>query len=161
MTDASFMDGEPGPLALKAADAEDLAVISALVQDAVLPVTEIAYDRNARRLALLINRFRWEDAEAAARESRPYERVRSLLVISDVMALRSDGISRADADMVLELLTIGWQPGEDGTGRLLLDFAGDGTLAADVECINCDLRDVTRPYIAPSRKRPGHPEQGH
>lgn len=158
MADARFMDGEPGPLALKAADAEDLAVMSALAQDAVLPVDEIRFDGKARRLALLINRFRWEDAEAALRETRPYERVRSLLVVNDVMALRSDGISRDAVDTVLELLAIRWQPGTDGTGRLSLEFAGDGTLAADVECINCDLRDVTRPYIAPSRKRPGHPD---
>ena len=69
----------------------------------------------------------------------------------------SDGISR-DADTVLELLAMVWQPGPDGTGRLLLEFAGDGTLVAEVECINIDLRDVTRPYRAVSGKAPVHPD---
>lgn len=157
MADASFFDAGPDtPLTLKAEDADDLRVISALVQDAILPASELSYDGKARRLALLINRFRWEDADAARREKREFERVRALLVINDVLKLQSDGLSR-DADTVLELLTIDWQPGADGTGRLLLEFAGDGTLAADVECINLDLRDVTRPYVAPSGKAPSHP----
>ena len=69
MNDARFADADPAPLALVAQDVEDLTVISALVQDAVLPVTEITYDMRHRQLALLLNRFRWEDAEAARREA--------------------------------------------------------------------------------------------
>lgn len=158
MNDARFADADPAPLALMAQDAQDLSVISALVQDAILPVTEITYDMRHRQLALLLNRFRWEDAESARREERPYERVRAVLLISDVQKVQSDGIDRADNDVVLELLTLRWQPGEDGTGRLLLEFAGDGTVAVDAECLNVELRDVTRPYIAPSRRAPEHPE---
>lgn len=155
--DARFADADPRPLALKAEDQDDLRVISALLQDAILPASEISYDARARRLALLINRFRWEDADMARAEGRPFERVQSVLVIGDVMKLVSDGVDR-DAYTVLELLAINWQPGQDGTGRLSLEFAGDGTLAADVECINLDLRDVTRPYLAVSGKAPSHPE---
>ncbi|RMC34432.1 DUF2948 family protein [Paracoccus alkanivorans] len=155
--DARFADADPRPMALKAEDEADLRIISSLVQDAILPASEISYDAQARRLALLLNRFRWEDAEQARAEGRGFERVRALLVVNDVLDLRSDGIDR-DGDMVLELLALSWKPGEDGTGRLSLEFAGDGTLAAEVECINLDLRDVTRPYLAPSGKAPSHPE---
>lgn len=157
MSDARFRDADPAPLALMARDAEDLAVISALVQDAVLPVTEIAHDGRRRHLALLVNRFRWEDADRARAEHRRFERVRSVLLIGDVLRVQSDGIDRADRDLVLELLALVWQPGEDGTGRVLIEFAGDGTLAADVECLNIELRDVTRPYYAPSGHAPSHP----
>ncbi|RJL01890.1 DUF2948 family protein [Paracoccus siganidrum] len=155
--DARFADADPRPLVLMAEDETDLRIFSALVQDAVLPATEIGYDVKARRLALLINRFRWEDADQAGLEGRPFERVRALLIVHDVLRLQSDGIDR-DGETVLELLALSWQPGEDGTGRLLLEFAGDGTLAADVECINLELRDVTRPYVAPSGKAPRHPD---
>ena len=158
MTDARFADADPAPLALMAGDADDLVVISALVQDAVLQVTDISYEPRHRQLALLVNRFRWEDAEQARREDRPYERVRAVLLISDVRKVQSDGIDRRDSDLVLELPALHWQPGEDGTGRLLLDFAGDGTLAVDAECLNVELRDVTRPYVAPSGKAPQHPD---
>ena len=155
--DARFADADPQPLALRAEDHDDLRVISALLQDAILPASEISYDAKARRLALLINRFRWEDADTAKAQGRPFERVRSVLVIGDVMKLVSDGIDR-DADTVLELLALGWTAGPDGTGQLALEFAGDGTLVANVECINLDLRDVTRPYLAVSGKAPSHPE---
>ena len=158
MADARFADAGPGPLALRAEDAQDLSVLSALVQDAVLPITELSSDPRARRLSLLLNRFRWEDADAARAEGRPFERVQALLVVSDVVRLASDGIDRTDRDLVLSLLALDWQPGEDGTGRLMLRFAGDGTLAAEVECVAVDLRDVTRPYVAPSGKAPAHPE---
>ncbi|MDO5605232.1 MAG: DUF2948 family protein [Paracoccus sp. (in: a-proteobacteria)] len=156
MNDAGFYDAEPGPLMLRAEGAEDISVLSMLVQDAVLSAADITYDSRRRQLALLINRFRWEDADAARREEREFERVRALLVVSDITGIRSDGIDRGDGAAVLSLLALIWQPGEDGTGRLLLEFAGDGTVAADVECISVDLRDVTRPYIAPSGQMPQH-----
>lgn len=156
MTDARFEDGGEAPLRLKALDAEDLTVVSALVQDAVFPITEMRWDRARRRFALLVNRFRWE--EGARIGEHPPERVQSVLVIEDVMAVASQGIDRDDRDAVLSLLALDWQPGEDGTGRLVLVLAGDGAIAVDVECIDVTLRDVTRPYLAPSRKVPDHPE---
>ena len=156
MTDARFEDGGEAPLRLKALDAEDLTVVSALVQDSVFPTTEMAWDRARRRFALLVNRFRWE--EGARIGDHPPERVQSMLVIDDVMAVASQGIDRGDRDTVLSLLALDWQPGEDGTGRLVLVLAGDGAIAVDVECIDVTLRDVTRPYLAPSRKVPDHPE---
>ena len=158
MSDASFADADPGPLTLRAEDADDLRIISALVQDAVVTVSDIAWDARSRRLSMLVNRFRWEDAEAARRENRPFERTRALLVLSDVTRLSSDGIDRADRGLVLSLLALDWQAAEDGAGTITLTFAGDGALAARVECIAVDLRDVTRPYVAPSRHEPRHPD---
>lgn len=155
--DARFADADPRPLALRAIDPDDLGIVSALVQDAVLQASDIHHDATGRRLALLLNRFRWEDADQARAEGRGFERVRSLLIVHDVTRLHSDGLV-PDPDMVLELLALSWQPGADGTGRLSLDFAGDGTLVAEVECINLDLRDVTQPYLAPSGKAPHHPD---
>lgn len=156
--DAKFEDGGEGALALRAETKDDLAVIAALVQDAILPITEIAWEAKARRLALLINRFRWEDKAAAEAEKRPYERVRSLLVISDVTHVASMGIDRSDRDVVLSILDISFEEAEDGAGRVTLTLAGDGALAADVECLDVDLRDVERPYRAPSGHAPHHPD---
>lgn len=154
--DARFEDGADRPLRLVALTPEDLQVISALVQDAVLPGTEMRWDRRGRRFALLLNRFRWEDADAAARRGRPYERVQAVLTIEDVRHVASQGIDRSDPDLVLSLLAVGFEPGEDGTGRVLLTLAGDGAVALDVECLEVTLRDVTRPYRAPSGKTPAH-----
>lgn len=157
MSDASFEDGGDRPLALRALDAEDLKVISSLAQDAVFPISEIKWERRRRRFALLINRFRWEDRAAAERSGRSYERVRSLLVFEDVLAVQSNGVDPSDHDMVLSLLSIEFEPGEDGTGRMTLVLAGDGAIMLEVECIEVILRDVTRAYAAPSGAAPQHP----
>jgi hypothetical protein len=157
MTDARFEDGGDTPLHLVARDAEDLAVIAALMQDAVFPITEMRWQKSRRRFALLLNRFRWEDREAAERAGRKYERVQSLLVVGEVLAVQTQGIDRSATDMVLSVLDLGWEPGGDGTGRLILALAGDGAVALSVEALDVTLRDVTRPYLAPSGKAPRHP----
>ena len=156
MSDASFHDADQGPLMLRAEAPEDVAVLSMLVQDAVLTGADVTFDRKRRQLAMLINRFRWEDVEDAQREGRAFERVRALLVVSDITGIRSDGIDRGDDDEVLSLLAMIWKPGVDGTGQLQLDFAGDGTIQIDAECVSIDLRDVTRPYVAVSGHMPRH-----
>lgn len=156
MTDARFQDGGEEPLRLIAQDAEDLKVLSSLVQDAVLPVTELRYDAKRRRFAVLLNRFRWEDRAEAERAGRAYERVRSLMVVEDVRKVQSLGFDRADKDLVLSLLSLSFEAGDDGTGRLTLTLAGDGAIALDVEAIDLRLDDVTRPYRAPSGKVPRH-----
>lgn len=158
MADARFEDGGERPIRLRAFDADDLAVISALAQDAVFPVTEIRWQRSKRRLALLINRFRWEDAPRAERGGRDWERVQSVLAIEDVTHLATRGLDRSDKDTVLSLLSLTFEEGEDAAGRVVLTLAGDGAIAADVEALEVTLQDVTRPYIAPSKARPSHPE---
>jgi hypothetical protein len=157
MSDATFEEGAERPLQLLAQDGEDLKVISALVQDAVFPITEMAWDRRGRRFALLLNRFRWEDQEAARRSGRGAERVQSVLLVQDVLSVRSQGIDRRERDTVLSLLSVGFAPGEDGAGVLTLVLAGDGAVALEVEALDVALSDVTRPYLAPSGKVPRHP----
>ena len=156
MADATFEEGAERPVRLTANDAEDLGVLAAMVQDSVFPITEIRWDRPRRRFAILLNRFRWEDRLAAERRGRAYERVQNLLIIDDVLHAFSQGIDRRQADTVLSLLTLEFQPAEDGTGRLELTLAGDGAIALDVECLNVSLRDVSRPYAAPSGQVPDH-----
>ena len=158
MTDARFEDGGEKPLYLAAETPEDLEILSALGQDAVFPVAEMRYQPGRRRFALLLNRFRWEDRRAAERAGRSYERVRALLVIDNVMKVMSQGFDRSDKDMILSLLTVGFEPGEDGTGRVVLTLAGDGALAFDVEALEVTLKDVTRPYADPAGRAPEHPE---
>jgi hypothetical protein len=156
MMDARFEDGGEAPLRLVAQDVDDLKVISALVQDAVLPVTELKLDAKRRRFAMFLNRFRWEDREPAERVGRAYERVRSVLVVEDVRKVQSMGFDRTDPELVLSVLSMEFVPGEDGAGRLTVTLAGDGALALEVEALEVRLEDVTRPYRAPSGKVPRH-----
>ena len=155
MTDARFEDGEEAPLRLIARDGASLPVLAALVQDAVLPASEMSFSRPRRRFALMLNRFRWEDEVAGQNARRPYERVKSLLVVDEVLGVRSQGIAR-DADTVLSLLDISFDGADDGAGHVTLTFAGDGALRLEVEALDVTLRDVSQPYVAPSGKAPRH-----
>lgn len=155
MTDASFEDGREAPLNLGALDADDLAVLASLTQDAVFPSVEMQWDRDSARFSLLINRFRWE--EKAPQGARP-ERVQSVLSFGTVTQVASSGITRADKDTVLSLLSIDFEPTESPSGYILLTFAGDGAIRLSVEAIEATLKDVTKPYFAPSRRTPSHPD---
>ncbi len=157
-SDATFEDGAETPLRLKALDAEDLGVLSGLVQDAVFPASEMKWDREARRFALLFNRFRWEDVANAETRKRDFERVQSVLVIEDVMRVQTSGVEARDADTVLSVLTVGFVQGTDGGGYVELTLAGDGAIRVEVEALEVVLKDVTRPYVAPSKAKPAHPE---
>ncbi|MDU8927154.1 DUF2948 family protein [Alisedimentitalea sp. MJ-SS2] len=152
--DATFEDSHDKPVNIGALDADDLQVISALCQDAVFPITEMRWQAKAQRFALLLNRFRWEDP---GQDRHGPERVQSLLVFDNVLGVASQGIDRSQSDMVLSLLSIAWNTGDDGAGEIRLTLAGDGAIRLKAEAIEAGLRDVTRPYRAPSRSAPDHP----
>ncbi|MCR8549814.1 DUF2948 family protein [Salipiger sp. P9] len=152
MTDARFEDAGGGPLNLGAMDPEDLQVLSALLQDAVLTAGDISWQKRHRRLALLVNRVRREDGVHTV----PPERVRALVSVENVQAVASQGVARGDGETVLSLLSVQFEPGEEGAGFVVFTLAGDGALRAQVEALELRLRDVTRPYRAVSGKLPDH-----
>lgn len=137
---------DTAPLQLLAQDEDDLAVISAALQDAVAKVGDIAFEAKARRLTIAFNRFRWE---ADARQ-----RVRSALQLGGVLDLKARKIRRDRRDAVIELLAIRFDAGEPPGGVLTLSFAGDGDLRAEVECIDAVLADVSQPW--PTPRAPQH-----
>lgn len=126
-------------LLLLANDASDVSLISALAQDAVIGTADIAWSPKARRLVLLVNRFRWETGDAT--------RVRCALRLEFVTRLQRRAWPRGDA--VLDLLAIT----EDG-GALVFVFAAGPTLRAEVECIDLILEDLSDPW--PASRRPQH-----
>ena len=146
--DATFEDGAERALDLGAMDAEDLKVLSALCQDAVLPGGGMQYRKADRRFALLLNRFRWEDHDKAAQQRRPFERVRTAIVIDSVLSVKARGLDPSDRETLFALLSLELEPGEDGAGRLILHLAGDGDLALEVECIEMALSDISKPWVA-------------
>jgi len=137
---------EPAPLQLLAEDQDDLAVISAALQDAVAKVGDIVFEAKARRLTIAFNRFRWE---AGSRQ-----RVRSALQLGGVLEVQGRKIRRDRRDAVLELLAIAFEPGEQPGGELTLSFAGGGDLRARVECVDAVLADISQPW--PTPRAPAH-----
>ena len=154
--DAGFNDALDRPLNLGAQDVEDLQVISSLTQDAVLTVDDLKWNSAERQLVFLLKRFRWEDTDLAKQQGRDPERVQSLLVIQNATGLASLGIDRKQADVVLSMMSLDFSGAEDGVGDLILTFSGDGALRVQVDGLDVALRDVTRPYVAPSKQVPNH-----
>ena len=153
--DARFEDGREAPLNLGALDAEDLTVIASLTQDAVFPASEMRWHRTGARFALLLNRLRHEDTGAARHAP---ERVQSVLMFNNVQRVASQGVPKGDADTILSLLDLTFEQTDAPSGHVTLTLAGDGAIRLEVEALEVTLKDVTRPYVAPSKKRPVHPE---
>ena len=136
------------PLRLLAQDADDLAVISAALQDAIAKIGDIRWDASARTLTLACNRFRWESS------AKKGERVRSALQLGDVTGVQARKLRRDAKSAVIELLSVAFEPAEAPGGSVLLTFAGGGDLRVTVDCLDVVLADVSEPW-ATSRK-PGH-----
>ena len=151
MSDALFEDGLDKPLRLIAFEVDDLQVISAVVQDAVLPACEMSWCPKQRRFALLLNRFRWE-----ATQPDFAERVQAVLSFEDVNSIQTQGFDRTDPDLILSLLNVTFEVDTDGMGYCIVTLAGGGAISLKVEALEASLRDVTRPYIAPSGMMPNH-----
>lgn len=138
------------PLKLAASGAEDIAVLSALLQDAVIPISEMTYLPAEARFAFVANRFRWEDADGDKVPGRIYERVRCGIAFDRVAAVRRQNLDQKERRQVLELLAM-----EAGDGYVDLLFAGGATIRLDVERILCHAEDFGEPW--PTQWRPEHP----
>ena len=136
-------------LKLLAQDAADLQVISAALQDAVGKVGDIRWEPAARRLTLLLNRYRWEAGE------RTKHRVRAALQFGDVLEVKARRIRRDAGDAVLSLMALTFEPAgeEDPGGVITLAVAGGGDLGLKVEAIEALLADVSAPWPTPRSPR--------
>ena len=142
-------DRGPPRLRLKAEDDEDLAVISAVLQDAMVLVGDMTYEPENRRFVLVANRF---CRETEAERARHGERVMSGLRIDGVTAVKRRDVDPRDADRLLVLLAVRAAP-----GALYLDFAGGASIRLESASILCHLDDFGEPW--PTRFRPRHPDE--
>lgn len=140
-------------LKLLALDEDDLRVVSAHVQDAVMKVADIDYMPGEKRLVVAMNRFAWEQGEERA--GRHNERRRSVLHFERVRSVRSAGIDRDAPETVLALLTIGFAAAEPPGGSIELIFAGGATLRLEVECVEARLADLGAAWDTKSRPMHG------
>ena len=136
-------------LKLRAEDEEDLAIISAILQDALVTVGEMTYLPEERRFALVVNRFRWEMKP----EEGHFERIHSGLSFEEVSAVKIRGFDPRETDRILEILALHHEP-----GAILFDFSGDGALRLESARILCRFEDIGEPW--PTPWRPRHPVEG-
>lgn len=146
---------EPQRLSLLVEDEEDLKIVSAYLQDAIVRVGEIAYLPKSRRFALLANRYCWECDDAAKAGSRKLAGMH----FDGVIGAKSTHIRQNNPDAVLQLLAVQYAPAPGQGGVVDLRFAGGGTIRLEVEMIEASLRDLAGPWQA--QARPEHQLEGN
>ena len=132
------------PLRLLAEDADDLQIISAALQDAIMRPVDIRWEKEARRLTVVLSRVCWECGGT---------RVMAAMQFGDVQAVKSRRLPRLP-EAALELLALDFLPTEAPGGQVMMMFAGGGDLRIDVECLDAVLTDLSERW--PARVAPTH-----
>ncbi|RYE78285.1 MAG: DUF2948 family protein [Hyphomicrobiales bacterium] len=135
-------------LKLLALDSEDLDVISATTQDAIVRVGDMGYAKADKRFALLMNRYAWEE------QGKKGLRKRTALHFDRVEAVQAAGINLEAREGVLDLLAIRFAATNDPAGTVELSFAGGGTLRLEVECLEARMQDLGAAWAA--KLKPEH-----
>ena len=133
------------PLKLLALDTDDLQVMSAHLQDAVLRVADIAYVPAEKRFAMIANRFDWEgvsDGKGEAKKPKSVGRLRIDVRFDRVLGVQIQGVEQNAKNAVLELLAVQFEEGDKPEGHVTLTFAGGGAIRLHVECIEAEMRDL-------------------
>ncbi len=145
------MKGKPS-LKLRAMDSEDISVISAFLQDAVIAVREAKFLPAENRFVFVANRFRWEDSDRnpVAEGTAIYERVHCGVCFENVTAVRQKGLAQERKGQIVSLLSI-----EAGDSFIELHFSAGIDIRLEVGAILCHFQDLDEPW--PTQWRPSHP----
>lgn len=140
-------------LVLGAVDQEDLEVLSAHVQDAIVAAGHMTWERRRGRFVLLLNRYLWEEQPAGGSGRR----VQAGLHFDCVRKVQTRNLHNRPRKALLNLLSIGFEPAADGApgGEVLMTFSDGAAVRLEVECLDAQLRDIGEPWKA--RARPFHP----
>jgi hypothetical protein len=136
-------------LKLVALDEEDLRIVSAHVQDAVMKVGDLEFLPSLKRFIVPMNRFVWEGKSRFFRP-RPQRR-NSVLHFDRVLNAKTSGIASDRPAEILSLLAISFVPMDAPAGIVELIFSGGGAIMLDVECVEARLADLGGAWQASSR----------
>jgi Protein of unknown function (DUF2948) len=145
-----------GGLKLRAEDAEDLAVLSACLQDAVVAVRDLAYLSEDRRFIMIANRFRWERRQRRGHGKAGFERILCAITFDEVAAVSYRGFRRSEDHRILSLLSIRFAP-RNAKAAIHLDFSGHAAIRLEVARIACRSKDLGEPW--PTPWQPRHDEE--
>lgn len=137
-------------LKLRALDAEDLAILSAHLQDAVAKIGDLVYRPAERRFLGVVNRFAWEGETT---KGGVHERRRAAFHFDRVANVKAQGLDRSKPDAIVSLLAIRFEPagaGEPG-GVIDLVFSGAATVRLTVECVEAQVADLGAAWQASAK----------
>lgn len=126
-------------LKLVALDGDDMEVVSAHLQDAVVKAADIRWRPDEKRLVVGLNRFDWG---AANGETPAFRRCRSALRFERVLACKCRNIDAASKVSTLNLLAVSFAEDDPPGGVITLTFSGGAALRLEVECLEAELADL-------------------
>jgi Protein of unknown function (DUF2948) len=148
------------PLKLIALDAEDLAILSAHMQDAVLHVGDMTYLPRERRFAAIANRFDWAAAaraEMSGAGANSLLRHRAALRFERVLAAKVTGIDLQDQRQTLNILALQFAETSAPAGTVTIVCAGGAAIRLEVECLEAELKDLGAVWAA--KAMPSHDDK--
>ena len=145
---------KPKNLKLIARTVEDLRVVSAHLQDAIVNINDIANLKKNKILLLQLNRFMWEDVEKGL--FRKNKRIRTILKFENVIKVKSRNINLARKDKFLDFLTIETNQMTDNNYEMKILFAGDSIVKVTAEVIEVTLDDQGEAWD--TKNKPKHKE---
>lgn len=126
-------------------DEEDLEVVSAHVQDAVVKASDVMWRPREKRVVVALNRFDWEGAQNGDPQ---YRRRRAALRFERVLSCKCRHVDPAGKDAVLNLLAVEFTEADAPGGVVMLTFSGGAALRLDVECLEAELADLGPTWTA-------------
>ena len=141
-------------LKLVALDKDDIEVVSAHVQDAMVKVADIFWQPRDRRFVLALNRFDWMSAVDARTDKADYRRCRTALRFERVNDCKCRNLDQSNKDALLNLLAVEFTESDAPAGAVSLIFSGGGVIRLDVECLEAELADLGE--VSPAPLCPDH-----
>jgi len=136
-------------LKLVALDKDDIEVVSAHVQDALVKVSDIFWQPADQRFVMALNRFDWMNAADAKDGNAPdYRRCRTALRFERVLSCKCRGLDQSDKEATLNLLAIEFIEHDPPGGTIMLTFSGGGVLRLEVECLEAEMVDLGEVFAA-------------
>ena len=138
-------------LKLVALDKDDVEVMSAHLQDALVKVGDIFWRPGEHRFVMAVNRFDWMnavDADALKTKSPEYRRCRTALRFERVVSCTCRGLDQRGKDAVLNLLAVEFTEHDAPAGIVTMTFSGGGAIRLEVECLEAELVDLGEVFAA-------------
>jgi hypothetical protein len=136
-------------LKLVALDRDDIEVVSAHVQDALVRVAEVFYQPREHRFVMALNRFDWMTAaDAKSDRQADYRRCRTALRFERVLSCKCRGLDQSNKDARLNLLAVEFAERDAPAGVVTMTFSGGGIIRLEVECLEAELADLGEVFVA-------------
>jgi hypothetical protein len=134
-------------LKLIALDQEDIEVVSAHLQDAVVKAADIRWRPAEKRLIIALNRFDWEAAHGTVPEFRRRRAALRFERVTTCKCRNCIAVEAVQTDRVLNLLAVVFEGTDHPSGVITLTFSGGATLRLEVECLEAELADLGPSWV--------------